>query len=361
MKVKVPWAAGGLDAALAEAKSSNKLVFADFGASWCSWCMKMDREVFSTDEAKSALEGVLCVSIDYDKHREIAERYLVGRELPVVLWFNSDGSVRERIEGFQNQQAFLANASRIKADLGTINDQHRKVDANPADLDARYELYRRLKAVNDSAGAAVQRAAIEKADAPGNSRAMHHFKYDAIKDAITANWQQTKGLDPKLIQGLWNFMEVETDPELLWDGWMSLANTYKYFGEQAQARGESPEAKKQRSIQRDCLARAWRGIPQDDDTLHAHVTGYAALFWDLRDELSADDKALLLSMTEMVARRFENDALVQDLYGRALFLSGKRDAALAACEHAIEIAKARGEDPLNYQKTLDVISGSAPK
>jgi thiol-disulfide isomerase/thioredoxin len=352
---KVAWFAGGLDKALAEAKASNKIVFADFTASWCTWCMKMNREVFATDEAASALEPVICVSIDYDKEREIADRYLVGKQLPVVIWFNADGTVRERTEAFQSKPVFLANAARIKADIDTINDLRRKVEANPADLDQHFKLYRRLKAVGDVAGAGAQRAAIEKADPQGNSRAMHHFRYEAIKDAINAYWQQSKALDPKQIQGLWNFMEVQSDPELLWDGWMSLANTYKWWGDQAQARGEGPEAKKNRSIQRDCLARAWRGIPQDDETLHGHVTGYAALFWDLREELSPDDKALLLSMTEVVARRFENEALAHDLYGRSLFLSGKSDAAQAACERAIEIAKGTGLDPQNYEKTLALI------
>ncbi len=358
---KVPWFSGGLDKALAEAKATNKIVFVDFGASWCTWCMKMNREVFSTDEVQVALENVICVSVDYDKQRETAERYLVGKELPVVIWFNSDGSVRERIEFFQDKAMFLANTSRIKADIGTINDLRRKVDANPADLEQRYELHRRLKAVGDAAGAAAQRAAIEKADPLGDSRPMHHFKYDALMDAIHAHWAETKTLDQKQIEGLRSFLEVETDPEIMWDGWMSLANTYLFYSEQARQRGDDAEAKKNRSIQRDCLAHAWRGIPQDDNTLHAHVTGYAAAFWDARAELSDDDKALLLSMTEMVARReaFLNDLLVQDQYARALFLSGKKDAAEAAAEHAIEVAKGSGQDSQPYEKTLELIRGGA--
>lgn len=356
-EVKVKWFAGSLDKALAEAKSSNKLVFADFGASWCTWCMKMNREVFSTDEVAGALEPVICVSIDYDKQRETADRYLVGKDLPVVIWFNPDGTVRERIEFFQSKDVFLSNTARIKADIGTINDLRRKVDAAPADLDQRYELYKRLKAVGDAPGAAAQRAEIEKTDPQGASRAMHHFRYEAIKDAINAYWQQSKSLDPQQIQGLWNFMEVESDPELMWDGWMSLANTYKWWGEQAQARGEAAEAKKQRVVWRQCLGRAWRGIPQDDDTLRGHVTGYASVFWDLREELTAEDKALLLSMTEMVARRLDTEPLVAHCYAQALFLSGKSDAALAACERAIELAKATGQDPQNYQKTLALIGG----
>lgn len=356
---KVNWFAGGFEKALAEAKSSNKVVFVDFNASWCTWCMKMNREVFSTDEAQAALESVICVSVDYDKHRETAERFLVGKELPVALWLNSDGSVRERIDGFQDKSHFLANSARIKADIGTINDQRRKVDGNPADLDGRYELYRRLKAVGDAAGSAAQRAEIEKADPQGSSRAMHHFKYDGIKEGINAYWQQSKALDPKQIQTLWNFMEVETDPEIVWDGWMSLGNTYKWWGEQAQARGESPEAKKQRGVWRECLGRAWRGIPQDDDTLRGHVTGYTSVFWDLREELSADDKALLLTMNEMTSRRLDSEPLVMYSYAQALYLSGKSDAAQAACERAIELAKATGVDPQNYQKTLELIRGGA--
>lgn len=356
---KLPWFAGSLEKALLEAKSSNKLVFADFNAGWCTWCMKMDREVFSADETLSAMENVICVSVDYDKQRDTADRYAISRALPVALWFNPDGSVRERIDNFQSKEVFLANAARIKADIGTINDQRRAVAKNPADAEQRYELYRRLKAVGDAAGAAAERAAIEKADPQGNSRAMHHFRYDAIKDAINAYWVQSKALDPKQIEGLRNFMEVETDPEIMWDGWMSLANTYKYWGELAQQRGEAAEAKKQRGLQRESLARAWRGIPQDDDTLHAHVTFYAGQFWDLKDELSGEDKSLVLAMTEMTARRFENDALIQDLYGRGLFLNGKLDAAKAACERAIEIAKARSEDPKLYQQHLEAFGGGA--
>jgi thiol-disulfide isomerase/thioredoxin len=356
---KLPWFEGGLEKALAEAKASKKLVFADFNASWCTWCMKMNREVFANEETVAALASVICVSIDYDKQRETAEKYLVGKELPVVIWFNSDGTVRERIEQFQSRPVFLANTARIKADIGTLNDLRRKVEANPADLDQRYELHRRLKAVGDASGAAAQRAAIEKADPQGESRAMHHFKYEGLHAAIDAHWAQTRTLDPKLIEGLRNFMEIENDPEIMWDGWMSLANTYSYWGEQAKSRGEAPEAKRNRGLQRECLARAWRGIPQDDDTLRQHVTGYTSSFWDLRDELSADDKALLLTMNEMVARRLESEALVQHSLAQALFLSGKTEAAQAACEHAIEIAKATGQDPQNYEKTLALIRGGA--
>jgi len=354
---KVAWFAGGLDKALAEAKSSNRLVFADFNAGWCTFCMKMNREVFASDEAETALESVLCVSIDYDKQRDTADRYLVGKELPVMIWFNPDGSVRERIDGAQEKAAFLADTERIKADIGTINHVRRKVDAHPEDLDERYELYKRLLAVDDRAGAAAQRTEIEKADPQGESRPMHHFKYDALMEAIHAHWAETKELDQKQIEGLRNFLEVESDPGILWDGWMSLANTYLYYGEQAQARGESAQAKQQRSIQRDYLGRAWRGIPQDDDTLHAHITRYAAYYWDLRDELSADDKALFLEMTELAAHRFDADALVQDLYARALFLQGKNDLAQAACERAIDLAQKSGLDPQNFEQTLALIRG----
>ncbi|MBK7642859.1 MAG: DUF255 domain-containing protein [Planctomycetes bacterium] len=358
---KVAWFKGSLEKALEEAKSSNKLVYADFGASWCSWCIRMDREVFSSDEGLSALEPVICVKVDYDKQRDTCDRYLVGKELPVSIWFNADASVRERIDGYQDQSLFLANASRIKNDLGTINELRRRVASNPADLDGRFELHRKLKSVGDAAGAAEQRAAIEKADPLGDSRAMHHFKFDTLMAGIQDYWAKTKSLDLKQIEGLRVFLEGESDPEIMWDGWMSLSNTYNYFADQAQARGDAAEAKKNRGIQRQFLARAWRGIPQDDDTLRGHVTGYAALFWDLKDELSADDKSLMLTMTEMTARRLDREPLVQQCYARALFLNGKTDAAQAACERAIELAKATSQDPQNYEKDLELFGGAPAK
>jgi len=356
-QVGIEWFAGGLEKALAEAKSSNKLVFANFTAVWCTWCAKMKREVFSAMEVAAALEPVICVSVDFDKQREIADRYLVSDSLPVVIWFNPDGTVRDRINAFQDKPAFLADATRIKSDLGTINDMRRKVDASPADLDQRYELYRRLKAVGEKEGAAAQRAAIEKADPQGDSRAMHHFKYDGLMAAIHAHWAETKSLDLNQIAGLRAFLEVESDPGILWDGWMSMANTHDYFSQQAQAGGDSVEAKKQRGIQRECLAKAWPGIPQDDDNMYNYVSRYASYYWDLRDELSADDKTLLLDMTGSVAKRFESDALIQDLRARALFLAGKKDEAEAACQRAIDLAKQSGQDPRNFEKTLEVIRG----
>ncbi len=98
--------------ALKTAKAQNKSVLADFtGSDWCSWCMKLDREVFSTSEFKTfADKNLVLLKVDFPRgHRlpasvsaqneKLASRYGV-RSFPTVLVLNSDGSVAGKL-GYQ--------------------------------------------------------------------------------------------------------------------------------------------------------------------------------------------------------------------------------------------------------------------
>jgi thioredoxin-related protein len=53
--------------AIEKAKSENKLVMMDFtGSDWCGWCIKLNKEVFSTSEfAEYAKKNLVPVEIDF--------------------------------------------------------------------------------------------------------------------------------------------------------------------------------------------------------------------------------------------------------------------------------------------------------
>lgn len=59
---------------LTKAKQDKKMVLMDFtGSDWCGWCMKLDKEVFSTSEFKSyAAKNLVLVELDFPRQTYIA-------------------------------------------------------------------------------------------------------------------------------------------------------------------------------------------------------------------------------------------------------------------------------------------------
>ena len=89
--------------ALADVKGTKKLVLMDFtGSDWCSWCMKLNKEVFSQPEFQQyAKDNLVLVELDFprskpqtseDKARNeaLAQKFRV-RGFPTVVVLNSEG------------------------------------------------------------------------------------------------------------------------------------------------------------------------------------------------------------------------------------------------------------------------------
>ncbi len=133
---KVVWYAKDFDAALKDAKAQNKLVMAFFSSSASPRSVQMAKEAFADERVADALKDVICVQIDVEKPGPEASRYAVTYA-PNVVWLNSDGGLRERISDYRDANTFLGLATRIKMDLGTINELRRKVAAKGEDMRRR--------------------------------------------------------------------------------------------------------------------------------------------------------------------------------------------------------------------------------
>jgi hypothetical protein len=334
-EAKMVWFDKGLKDAIAKAGAEQKLVMLYFNDQR-SGSERMNRESFAHEKIAAALKDMVCFKVDYDRQRAIADTYRV-KEPPVIVWLNSDGSARERVNDYEPMGVLLANISRVKADIGTINESRRKIAANGNDLDARFDVYTRLKDLGDLKGSDEQRAAIEKLDPEKKSRGAHHFRYEAITSSIEQFWAQTHTLDMAKIAELRAFVEVETDPDILWDGWMRLANTHQFLETQASSSGQIEAAAQHRSDRRQCLSFAYRGLKPDLDGLHEWGYVYADLFWEQRAELSPADKDFYVRLTERLAKTFDLDGLAHDHHARALFVSGQRKQALEEERRAIEL------------------------
>jgi thioredoxin-related protein len=94
------------DEALRQAAARGKPVLADFsGSDWCGWCIRLDREVFSTETFRAAATNdfvLLMVDMPQDASRltakakasnpQLCRRYDV-RGFPTVLALDEKGSV----------------------------------------------------------------------------------------------------------------------------------------------------------------------------------------------------------------------------------------------------------------------------
>jgi thioredoxin-related protein len=92
-----------LPKAQAQAKKESKLVLIDFtGSDWCGWCIKLDKEVFSTSEFHEyAKKNLVLVEIDFPHkkqqspelkktNRALAEKYKI-EGYPTVIVLDGDG------------------------------------------------------------------------------------------------------------------------------------------------------------------------------------------------------------------------------------------------------------------------------
>ncbi len=63
-----------LPKALEQAKTEKKLVLLNFtGSDWCPWCIKFDKEVFSTPEfAQYAKDHLVLVMVDFPRRKELS-------------------------------------------------------------------------------------------------------------------------------------------------------------------------------------------------------------------------------------------------------------------------------------------------
>lgn len=111
-----------------EASIANKPMVLDFtGSDWCGWCIKLDKEVFSTPEfASYAKEKLILVKLDFPKikpqsetekrqNNELAEKYKI-EGFPTIIVLDSKGKLLGKL-GYEpgGPQAFLDHLDKILA------------------------------------------------------------------------------------------------------------------------------------------------------------------------------------------------------------------------------------------------------
>lgn len=114
--------------AKAASKKSGKPILVDFtGSDWCGWCIKLNKEVFSTKEFKDwAKQNVILLELDFPRkkaqadelkkqNRALAQQYGV-RGYPTILFLDHEGKKLGK-SGYMKggPKAWLAKANTIIA------------------------------------------------------------------------------------------------------------------------------------------------------------------------------------------------------------------------------------------------------
>jgi thiol-disulfide isomerase/thioredoxin len=121
------WTVGWKNAAEAAAKA-NKPILANFtGSDWCSWCIKLEDEVFSTPEfAAWAKDRVVLLKVDFPNqttlapdlangNQALAEKYKVDG-FPTIVLLSATGTELGRL-GYKEggPKPWIAAADKILA------------------------------------------------------------------------------------------------------------------------------------------------------------------------------------------------------------------------------------------------------
>lgn len=89
-----------LRAAHAEAKATNRPILVVFGADWCRYCGKLEKQTLGDPAVgKLVAESFVPVALDYDRDREIA-RILEVKSLPSTIVLSPDTDLLGRLVGF---------------------------------------------------------------------------------------------------------------------------------------------------------------------------------------------------------------------------------------------------------------------
>ncbi len=119
----------------------KKFVMVDFFTVWCGPCKKLDETTWKDLEVRDWLSKVaVCVKIDAEKDEPLAVKYRIN-VYPTVLLLRPDGAEIDRLVGYRDAKAFLADARQALAGNNSLARARKKLEganANDPSLRMRY-------------------------------------------------------------------------------------------------------------------------------------------------------------------------------------------------------------------------------
>lgn len=105
-----------VEKAMAQAKSSGKLIFIDVHTTWCGPCKEMARTTFQSEEVGKVFnKKFINLKIDAENDpdgADISRTYGVNA-YPTLLFINADGRLVKKLVGKQSEEKLLSVANSL--------------------------------------------------------------------------------------------------------------------------------------------------------------------------------------------------------------------------------------------------------
>jgi thioredoxin-like negative regulator of GroEL len=137
---KMPWA-GSFNAAIIQARKSNKLVMIDFYTDWCGPCKLLERNTYTQANVISATTThFVPVKLNAEQEgRALAQQYEV-HSYPTILMITPDGRIQGRFSGYRTAGPFVAQIREVAESRRSGPVLEARLKRNPSDADAASKL-----------------------------------------------------------------------------------------------------------------------------------------------------------------------------------------------------------------------------
>ncbi|MEW5806865.1 MAG: thioredoxin fold domain-containing protein [Acidobacteriota bacterium] len=123
------------------AKKDNRLMMVAFYTSWCVFCKKLDREVFTDPRVVELSKEIVCAKLDAEIQRVAATRYRPAG-FPTIIFAIPDGTEVFRISGYRTPDEFYSVMKIFKEKGFEISQWHDIIKKNPKETFALKSLGR---------------------------------------------------------------------------------------------------------------------------------------------------------------------------------------------------------------------------
>ncbi|WP_170827397.1 thioredoxin family protein [Roseivirga sp. 4D4] len=151
-------------AAFDQAKTENKLVFVDAYTDWCSYCHKLDKEVY-TDQSVVDYYSKNFINVKFDAESDFG--YPKADQLnisgyPTLLFMTGQDQVFKVVDGFVPAEALLSYGKEISRMISRRPDLEAKFDANTITRDEHLEFIGILEGTDEVKASEVAKAYVKK-------------------------------------------------------------------------------------------------------------------------------------------------------------------------------------------------------
>ena len=164
----IPWARS-FDAAKRSARASKKLILIDFYTDWCTYCKKLDRDVFPNPQVIQAMGAVVPVRLHAEREgQSLAQQFGVS-SYPTLLFLDEHGIEAGRISGFLPVGPFVVEVNSAVKTHRELPGRIARANANPGDTKAALELIKTYSGMRRTQPSEALLDRIQRTD-PTNAR-----------------------------------------------------------------------------------------------------------------------------------------------------------------------------------------------